>query len=280
MDRLARHRWPHGPARLSPRQPLRLTGPGAAIPRGNRKTGGVLFARCRQRRCGMVAPRPGNGYLCGVNPIVRNLVMSLRRLLALCVSLPLLVACGGNDLLEPPVPLGDFRLGLNIAVADNVQMVPISRPATPDEWEASVKKAVADRFGRYEGAKLYNIGISVDGYALAPPGIPVLLAPKSVLVITANIWDDAAEKKLNPEGKQFTVFESLSGDTVIGTGYTRTRQQQMDALSYNAVKRVEGWLLENPAWFGMAVRAGPSGPDAPSLASPVPAPLPVPVPVN
>ena len=206
--------------------------------------------------------------------------MSLRRLLALCVSLPLLAACAGNDLLEPPVPLGDFRLGLNIAVADNVQMVPISRPATPDEWEASVKKAVADRFGRYEGAKLYNIGISVDGYALAPPGIPVLLAPKSVLVITANIWDDAAEKKLNPEGKQFTVFESLSGDTVIGTGYTRTRQQQMDALSYNAVKRVEGWLLENPAWFGMAVRAGPSGPDAPSLASPVPAAMPVPVPVN
>ena len=36
---------------------------------------------------------------------------------------------------------------------------------------------------------------------------------------------------------------------MIGTGITRTKQQQMDALSYNAVKRVEEWLLENPEWF-------------------------------
>lgn len=163
----------------------------------------------------------------------------------------LLAACARNDLADPPVPLGDFALGLNVAVADNVQMVPISRPATPEEWEAAIVKAVDDRFGRYEGTKLYNIGISVDGYALAPPGIPVVAAPKSVLVVTANIWDDAAQKKLNAEGKQFTVFESLSGETVIGTGLTRTKTQQMEALAFNAVKRVEEWLLEHPEWFGM-----------------------------
>lgn len=163
----------------------------------------------------------------------------------------LLAACARNDLADPPVPLGAFALGLNVAVADNVQMVPISRPATPEEWEAAIVKAVDDRFGRYEGTKLYNIGISVDGYALAPPGIPVVAAPKSVLVVTANIWDDAAQKKLNAEGKQFTVFESLSGETVIGTGLTRTKKQQMDALAFNAVKRVEEWLLEHPEWFGM-----------------------------
>lgn len=174
-------------------------------------------------------------------------------------------ACGKSDLTEPPVPLGDFALGLNIVVADNVQMVPISRKATPDEWETAMKKAVADRFGRYEGTKLYNIGISVDGYALAPPGIPVVAAPKSVLVVTANIWDDAAGLKLNPEGKQFTVFESLSGETVIGTGLTRTRQQQMDALAFNAAKKVESWLLENPAWFGIVVPPPPPG--APDLSA-------------
>ena len=175
----------------------------------------------------------------------------------------ILAACGKSDLAEPPVPLGDFRLGLNIAVADNVQMVPISRKVTPDQWETAMKKAVADRFGRYQGTKLYNIGISIDAYALAPPGIPVVAAPKSVLVVTANIWDDAIAKQLNTEGKQFTVFESLSGETVIGTGLTRTKQQQMDALAYNAAKKVENWLVENPAWFGIAVPPPPPG--APDL---------------
>lgn len=165
-----------------------------------------------------------------------------------------LAACGGKaDLNEPPMPFGDFVLGHNIIVADNVQKVPISREATPEEWQKVMQKAVDDRFGqkRYQGSRIYNIGISVDGYALAPPGIPVVAAPKSVLAITANIWDDAQGKKLNDEGKKFTIFEGLSGESVIGTGLTRTKAQQMEALSYNAVQKVEAWLLENPEWFGL-----------------------------
>ena len=102
------------------------------------------------------------------------------RMFAPFFALLLLAACATNDLAEPPVPLGDFQLGFNVVVADNMQMVPISRPATVDEWELAMQKAVDARFGRYEGTKLYNLGISVDGFALAPPGIPVVLAPKSV----------------------------------------------------------------------------------------------------
>lgn len=187
-----------------------------------------------------------------------------------------LAGCAASDLAEPPVPLGEFALGLNIVVADNVQKVPISRDATPEEWETTMKQAVAARFGRYEGTRLYNIGISVDGYALAPPGIPVVAAPKSVLVVTANIWDDAKQQKLNAEGKQITVFESLSGETVIGTGLTRTKKQQMEALSYNAVKRIEDWLLENPQWFEMTtggiVAAPVAAPATTAAATPATAP--------
>lgn len=177
--------------------------------------------------------------------------MFLPRLSAALVSLAVLVGCAKNDLTEAPVPLGDFVMGLNIVVTDNMQKVPISREASGEEWQAAMKKAISDRFGRYEGSKIYNIGISVDGYALAPPGIPLVAAPKSVLVITANIWDDAAGKKLNAEGKQITVFEGLSGETVIGTGITRSKAQQMEALAFNAAKQVETWFLENPEWFGL-----------------------------
>jgi hypothetical protein len=177
--------------------------------------------------------------------------MRMLRLLGFTAALAVLAACQTNDLKEPPPPLGDFVLGLNIAVADNVQKVPISRDADPKEWEAAVKKAVADRFGRYDGNRIYNIGISIDAYALAPPGIPLVVSPKSVLVVTANIWDDATATKLNPEGKQLTIFEGASPDTLIGSGLTQNKQKQMETLSYNAAKAVEKWLLEHPEWFDL-----------------------------
>jgi hypothetical protein len=183
--------------------------------------------------------------------------MSLTRLSLLFTLVLFLGACAKNDLLDPPVPLGNFKLGLNIVVADNAQKVPISRSATADEWEAALKKAVDARFGRYDGDKFYNIGINVDGFAIAPPGIPVVVAPKSVLAIKVTVWDDAAGQKLNEEPKQLIVFESFSGDTVIGTGITRSRAQQMAALSFNAARSVEKWFLENPEWFGLPPLALP-----------------------
>ena len=207
----------------------------------------------------------------------------LPRLLVALLGLALLSSCNRNDLAEPPVALGDFKLGLNIVVADNMQKVPISRDASVEEWETAVKKAIDDRFGRYDGTRFYNIGIAVDGFALAPPGIPVVAAPKSVLVITANIWDDASQTRLNAEGKQMTIFENLDGATVIGTGLTSNKRQQMAALSYNAAKAVENWLLENPQWFapggpvpdppvepGAAKKPGPAPTVAPAPAAAVP----------
>jgi len=163
-------------------------------------------------------------------------------------------ACAAQDLDEPAADLGPFRLGLNIVVADNMQKVPISREATVEEWETGLEKAVENRFGpaRYDGDRFYNIGINIDGYALAPPGIPVVAAPKSVVVVSANIWDDANQQLLNTEARQFTIFENLSGESVIGTGLTSTRKQQIEALSYNVAKALEGWFLENPQWFDPA----------------------------
>lgn len=193
--------------------------------------------------------------------------MLFRPVLAALLAFALLTSCAQENLAEKPEPLGDFALGLNVIVADNVQKVPISRNATVEEWETAMIKAVDERFGRFDGTKLYNIGINVDGYALAPPGIPVVASPKSILVITANVWDDAAGKKLNEEGKQLTVFEQFSGESaLLGSGLTRTREQQMESLSRNAARAVEDWMRLNPQWFGLP-DTRPSAADAPTIAS-------------
>jgi hypothetical protein len=203
--------------------------------------------------------------------------MRFRPVLGALFGLIVLSACAREDLTEKPEPLGDFALGLNIVVADNVKKVPISRDATVDEWEAAMVKAVDERFSRFDGTKLYNLGINVDAYALAPPGIPLVAAPKSVLVITANVWDDAAGKKLNEEGKQLTVFEQFSEESVVlGSGLTKTKEEQMESLSRNAARAVEEWLRQNPAWFGM-IDTRPTPADAPTVVNGAPAPAAPPI---
>lgn len=206
--------------------------------------------------------------------------MQLRAFSALALSLAVLAGCGANDLDEPPVPLGDFALGLNVVVADNVKKVPISRDATVEEWETAMKKAIDERFGRYQGTKLYNFGISVNAYALAPPGIPLIASPKSALVVTVTLWDDAAQAKLNPEAKQFTVFEGTSAESaVLGSGLTRSKEEQMERLTRNAAKEIEKWMVQNPTWFGItdATVAATVAPTANPL---VPADVPLVLPVT
>ncbi len=177
--------------------------------------------------------------------------MRVQNFVILAVGLLSLAACQSNDLKKPAVPLGDFALGVNVAIAEGVQKSPVSRTAEPEELEASMKKAVSDRFDRYSGSRLFNIGVSIDGYALGPAGIPVLLSPPSVMIVTVSVFEDATGKKLNPEGERMTIIEKSSPQTFIGSGLTQNKKQQMDNLSYNVAKRIEIYLLEHPQWIGM-----------------------------
>lgn len=196
----------------------------------------------------------------------------LVRLIVVVAGLGLLTACdAANDLNKPPVPLGNFAMGLNVVVPETAQTVPISRQAKPEEWKTAMTKAMADRFGRYSGDKLYNFGISIDGYELAPPGIPIIASPQSVLLVTVNIWDDASQKQLNPGGKRLTLIEGLSPETFIGSGWTQGKQKQLDKMSYKAALAVQNYLLDNPEWFGLPPKAsGPSPAAAPTVAKVVP----------
>lgn len=178
----------------------------------------------------------------------------MTRLLSLLTGLILLAGCATQSIEdEPKVPLGDFSLGHNVVVASKMAKGPVSREATAEEWIASLRKGIDTRFGRYEGEDLYHLGISIEGYMLAPGGIPVLYSPKSALIILVTVWDDEFGKKLNDEPHQLTIFESTdAGSVVVGSGHSRTKAEQMDLLSYNAAKAIETWLSdmhEEHGWF-------------------------------
>jgi len=176
-------------------------------------------------------------------------MLMIRKFAALAL-MALVVACtDASDLNDAPADLGDFRLGHNVVVASKMRQAALSREASEEEWVASLTDAIDERFGRYEGDRLYHLGISVEGFSIAPPGVPLVASPKSILIIRATVWDDALGKKLTDEPKQFTVFESLSGETLVGSGLTQSKEQQMQNLSRNAAKLIQNWMLQNPEWF-------------------------------
>lgn len=164
------------------------------------------------------------------------------------------MACSpsGDDLEDGPVPLGDFSLGHNVVVAPKAVRGPLSRKASEDELTTALQTAIGQRFDRYEGEKLYHFGVSVEGYVLAAPGVPLVVSPKSIMIIRVTVWDDAAGEKMNEKPEQITIFESLSGETAIGSGLTQSAEEQLRNLSVNAAKQIELFLLrkqEEEGWF-------------------------------
>ncbi|AXI48715.1 hypothetical protein C1J03_03000 [Sulfitobacter sp. SK012] len=170
----------------------------------------------------------------------------------MCIAF--LSACNGaSDLGDAPVGLGDFNLVHNIAVAPKVDRGPvISRAASKTVLTKALTDAVAERFDRYDGARDYHFGMSIEAYVLAQPGVPLLFAPKSILIVNLTVWDDAKNKKLNKEPFQITVFESFDQGPVIGSGYTQTAEEQLKNLSQNAAKSIENYLVKqnkSQGWF-------------------------------
>lgn len=175
------------------------------------------------------------------------------RFFAILAGFLALSACENiDDISGKPLPIGEFALGHNIVVAPALVKGPVSREGSDEDWIASVTKAIDDRFSRYEGDQLYHFGISLEGYVLAQPGIPLLLSPKSALIIKLTVWDDAEGKKLNEEPEQITILEKLDGDSVIGSGLTKTAEEQMEALSINAAKMIQRYITNEHrqnGWF-------------------------------
>ncbi len=166
---------------------------------------------------------------------------------ALCIVLGGCSASGSK--LGERSDLGAFKLGHNVVVTENATKGPFSRDATPEELQSALMAEIDRRIGRYEGTQFYHLGVSIDGYILAMPGIPVVASPKSAMIISVRVWDDAAGEKLTRDPHQITVLESFSGGNLFGSGLTRTKEQQLQNLSENAALAIERYLTENAGWF-------------------------------
>ncbi|MCF2871859.1 hypothetical protein L0664_12335 [Octadecabacter sp. G9-8] len=177
----------------------------------------------------------------------------MRNFLAL-LGLIGLTACGGirDDLANAPDAIGAFRLGHNIAVVNEPVQGPFSRTVSDDAWQAAMVTAVQDRLGeaRYFGDKFFHVGVAVEGYVLAYPGVPLVYSPKSVLIFTVNFFEDSTQEKLNDEAIQITVFEPCCNIPLIGTGFTRSAEEQMEGLSFTAARAIERTMRQNADWFG------------------------------
>ncbi len=166
--------------------------------------------------------------------------------------LTLLAACNApeEDLSQPPQALGQFRLGHNIAIADNVTKGPFSREFTETQLETSVQNAVAKRLRRYDGDGLYHLGIVIGGIVLAQPGVPVVYAPQSVMILDVTVFDNTTQKKLNDKPERIFAGEGMKNAVpFIGSGHVRSAEAQLENLSASAARRIEEWLRENPDWF-------------------------------
>ena len=162
-----------------------------------------------------------------------------------------LVVAGCNtarDLEGEVRPLGDFYFGHNIVVAENAHRGPLSREATSEEWEEVLRSEMDRRFRRFDGDRFYHLAIGVEGYILAVPGIPVVASPKSALIFSVTVWDDAAGGPINSPHR-ITAIESITPGTMVSSGLNLTREEQMQDLAQNAARLVEHWMRENIEWF-------------------------------
>ncbi len=160
-----------------------------------------------------------------------------------------LACCSATgDLAGPVEPLGNFKMGLIVPkAAADLQKGPLSRSATAEEWESAMKTAFTARFSRFQGDRAVDIGIVIDGYVLAQVGVPVVAAPKSLVLLRIILVDSETQQVLN-EPHQISAFESFSAGSVVSSGLANSRDEQLTDLANAAARATESWMRRQP-WF-------------------------------
>ena len=175
------------------------------------------------------------------------------RILALLASMVLLAACEETQLNEAKEDLGDFNMRVSFVYTDKALQWPLSRAAEPSEWNEPIERALEARLGRYSGSGKYDVAITLEGFLLATGGIPVLVNPKSAAVVNVFVYDVTTKTYLLKE-HQMKIFEDTTGESaIIGSGYSRTKTEQIDGLALKIVDGLEEYMAKQrveKGWFG------------------------------
>ncbi len=176
----------------------------------------------------------------------------MTRIIALFAALSLLVACGETRLDEAPEDLGAFQARIMHVYTEKALQWPMSRSADHSEWTDPIKSALETRLRRYEGGQQYDVAVTLEGFMLAPAGVPVLFSPKSVVVVNVFVYDVEQERFLAKK-HQMEIFESTTGESaLVGSGHARSKQEQIQGLAVNIADKVEEWMAEQhreQGWF-------------------------------
>lgn len=198
----------------------------------------------------------------------------MTRIIALFSALVLLAACGETRLDEAPEDLGAFQARVTHVYTEKALQWPLSRDADHSEWTAPIENALNTRLRRYAGAQQYDVAVTLEGFMLAPPGVPVLFSPKSAVVVNVFVYD-VANKKFLAKKHQMEIFESTTGESaLLGSGHARTKEQQIQGLAVNIADKVEEWMAENhkeQGWFAPRSGTAAEGAAATDAAEPAPA---------
>ena len=149
--------------------------------------------------------------------------------------------------------MGDFRLSHNIVVAENMQQVPPSRNATPEEWQEIITSEIDRRFGDYEGERLYHIGINVDGYALAPSGHPDRAQPPLGAGAVGQCLGRRAWREAPRRARADRDLRGIEPRDLPPRLWPDAHPRGNRCRSWRATPRgvSNWWMLQNPDWFSI-----------------------------
>lgn len=147
-------------------------------------------------------------------------------------------------------PLGQFRLGHNIAIADEVPRGELGEELSDTEIEAEIQSAIAARMRWLDGDGLYHIGTVVGGVQITKAGVPIVYARRPVITADVTVYDNDTGAPINEEPIRLTVTMSPSSSIpLVGGGNVPGPDVQLKALAAELARAIDAWLRANPDWF-------------------------------